>query len=241
MAGGIYAALSGLKAQTGRLDRLATDIANAGTTGYKAETATTMAVERDSFDSMLDAAVDVVAPPGGNDFRTGAIAPTGRDLDLAIDGDGFFAVETPGGIRYTRNGHFTRSPDGTLTASDGSPVLGTSGGKIMLPPGQVVVKADGSLSVGAVKAGQIGVFAFDDISRLERTDGVRFRAPDGVTANPADEARVQTGCLEQSNVSLPLRMAQLADVARGFEGLQRGISVLMNDIDGRAITELGRR
>ncbi len=240
MAGGIYAALSGLQARTGRLDRLAADIANAGTTGYKSETSTTMAAERSTFATMLESAVDVVTPGSGNDFRTGAIAPTGRDLDIAIDGPGFFAIETPGGVLYTRNGHFTRSVDGTLTAQDGSPVAGESG-PIRLPAGEVKVASDGTIKVGKAAVGKLRLVTFEDLDKLERIDGVRFQAPDGVTADPAAGSTVMGGALEQSNVSLPLRMAQLADTARGFEVLQRGISVLMNDMEGRAIVELGRR
>lgn len=240
MAGGIYAALSGLQARTGRLDRLAADIANAGTTGYKAETTTTMAAGRSPFATLLDSAIDVVTPQGGNDFRTGAIAPTGRDLDIALEGQAFFAVETPGGELYTRNGHFTRSVDGTLTAQDGSPVAGESGA-IRLPPGEVEITSDGTIKVGKAAVGKLRLVTFDDVSKLERIDGVRFRAPEGVTAEPAAGVTVKGGALEQSNVSLPLRMAQLADTARGFEVLQRGISVLMNEMEGRAIVELGRR
>lgn len=240
MAGGIYAALSGLQARTGRLDRLAADIANAGTTGYKSETSTTIAAERSTFAAMLDSAVDVATPETGNDFRTGAIAPTGRDLDIALEGPGFFAIETPGGTLYTRNGHFTRSVDGTLTAQDGSPVAGEAG-PIRLPAGDVEVAADGTIKVGKSAVGKLRLVAFDDVTKLQRVDGVRFQAPEGVAANPAAGATVKGGALEQSNVSLPLRMAQLADTARGFEMLQRGISVLMNEMEGRAIVELGRR
>lgn len=240
MAGGIYAALSGLQSRTDRLDRLAADIANVGTTGYKSERNTNAAVERPSFSTLLDSAVDVVSAPAVPNFRAGASAPTGRDLDMAIEGNGFFSIQTENGVRYTRNGHFTRATDGTLTTNDGNAVLGEDG-PIKLAAGPVEVAADGTISVAGVTAGRAAIVTFDDPSRLAREDGVRFRAPAGVTATPAATAVVRTGTLEQSNVSLPECMSQLAEVSRSFEALQRGMSTLLNEIDGRAISELGRR
>ena len=103
MPGGSYAALSGMRARMEELDRLAVDLANVGTSGYKTERGTTSASERPSFRATLDSAVDVVRGGTRTDFKSGAIAPTGRDLDVAIDGRGFFVVETPAGERYTRD------------------------------------------------------------------------------------------------------------------------------------------
>ncbi len=240
MAGGIYAALSGLQSRTDRLDRLAADIANVGTTGYKSERNTNAAVERPSFSTMLDSAVDVVSAPAIPNFRAGASAPTGRDLDLAIEGEGFFTIQTANGVRYTRNGHFSRATDGTLTTHDGNAVLGEDG-PIKLPAGPVEVSTDGTISVAGVSAGRTRLVTFADPSRLAREDGVRFRAAAGMNATPATSAIVRTGTLEQSNVSLPECMSQLAEVSRSFEALQRGLSTLLNEIDGRAIAELGRR
>ncbi len=241
MAGGIYSALSGLQSNTARLDRLATDIANAGTTGYRSERSAMQQADRPNFSDMLDSAVDVALAPSSSDFRTGAIAPTGRDLDVAVEGDGFFAVQTSAGVRYTRNGHFTRSGDGILTATDGSTVLGTDGKPIKMASGEVEIEPDGTIKAGGVSAGRLQVVTFADPSKLVRGDGVRFRAPEGVTAQPAEDMRVKAGALEQANVTLPERMAQLVQLSRGFEALQRGLSVLTNEIDGRAIVELGRR
>ena len=76
---------------------------------------------------------------------------------------------------------------------------------------------------------------------LTRVDGVQFKAPDGLASVSAPDAAIHSGALEQSNVQLSERMAQMTDVSRTFDSLSRGVSVLMNDIEGRAITELGRR
>jgi flagellar basal body rod protein FlgG len=221
------------------LDRLATDIANAGTSGYKAERATTTAAERPTFDQALQSAVDVAPGPGKYDFRAGSIAATGRTLDVALSGPGFFTVQTPGGARYTRNGHFERSADGTLVTEDGMAVLGDSG-PIQLGKGDLTIESDGTIRSDAGVAGKLQVVTFDDTTTLEREGNSRFAA-DPSKATAVKNPDVQPGALEKSNVSMVERIAELTEVTRTFEALQKGVSVIMNDIDGRAISELGRR
>lgn len=240
MAGGAYTALSGLRARVEQLDRLAGDIANVGTAGYKAERTTSVAADRPNFGAVLQSAIDVAPGPGRVDFKPGTIEPTGRDLDFALDGPGFFVLETPQGLRYTRNGQFARQSDGTLTALDGSPVLG-EGGPIVLGKGALSIDSKGVIRAGGVAAGKPRVVDFPDYSALGRESGGRFRAPEGATPTTPAETTVRNASLEHSNVSLVDRIAQLTEVARGFEALQRGITILVNEVDGRAITELGRR
>lgn len=240
MAGGIYSALSGLQSRSASLDHVAEDIANAGTSGYRGGRNTTMVSERTSFSAALDSAVDVVVAPARVDFRPGENSKTGSDLDLAIEGPGFFEIQTAGGIRYTRNGHFTRRADGALATSDGEAVL-ASGKPVTLPDGKVEIGTDGTIRVAGAAAGRLDIVEFADSSRLVREGGVRFRAPDGLAGTSAKGSLVRSGMLEGSNVSLPERIVQMTEISRGFEALQRGMSVLMNDIDGRAISELGRR
>lgn len=239
MAGGAYIALSGLRARVDQLDRLASDLANAGTSGYKAERTTTVAAERPTFRATLESAVDVASGPGRIDFRPGTIEPTGRDLDFALEGDAFFVVDTPQGPRYTRNGQFSRRADGTLTTSDDVPIAGENGA-IRLSQGAVSVDADGTVRASGVAAGKLRLARFQDMNMLTREDNGRFRAPDGAASAPT-QVTVKSGSLEQSNVSVADRMVQLTELGRGFEALQRGITILMNDIEGKAISELGRR
>jgi len=222
------------------LDRLAADLANVNTAGYKTERIATEAAQRD-FATALDAAIDVTRGSGKTDFRPGTVTPTGRELDVAIEGRGFFEIQTPAGLRYTRGGNFTRQTDGLLTTADRMPVMG-EGGEITLPPtGTVAVLTDGSIRVGQAIVGKIKVVEFEDNADLVRETGARFRPGDGVQVTESPEARLIGGTLEQSNASVVERMAVMTEVMRSFEGLQKGISVLMNDIDGRAIAELGRR
>jgi flagellar basal-body rod protein FlgF len=240
MAGGAYVALSGLRARSQHLDRLAADIANGSTSGYKAQRGTTSAAERPIFDRALQSAIDVADGPDQYDFRPGAFATTGRDLDFAIEGRGFFAIQTEAGPRYTRNGHFDRSADGTLVTEDGSAVLG-EGGPIRLGAGALAIGADGTIRTGTTVAGKLQIVDFADYGQLTREGGSRFRAADPAAAAPSATALLRAGAIERSNVSMVERIAEMTEVTRTFEALQKGVSVLMNEIDGKAISELGRR
>jgi flagellar basal-body rod protein FlgF len=239
MSGGAYSALSGMRTRLEELDRLAFDLANVSTAGYKTERLAKMASERDQFATALDSAVDVVSSGTKIDFSSGVLASTGRDLDVAIDGGGFFEIETARGLRYTRNGGFQRRADGLVTTAEGEPVMGESG-PITVGAGAVSVSADGTIKSGNAIVGRLRVVEFGSERDLIRESGSRFRALTG--AEPTEiEPKVIGGALEQSNVSIVDRMAALTELTRGFEALQRGVSVLMNDLDSRVISELGRK
>lgn len=238
MAGSQYIALSGMRARLDQLDRLAADIANVGTAGYKSERAADAQADRPQFSSVLQSAIDVTTGDRRLDVAPGTMASTGRDLDFALEGNGFFVVDTPAGPRYTRNGHFNRSTDGTLVTDDGSAVQGANG-PVRLGQGEITVDGDGTIKAGGVAAGKLKVVTFENPSGLATESGAKLRAG---TAVPIDVAQpnVRIGTLEQSNVSLVDRVAQLTGVSRSFEALQKAMSLMMNDIDGRAIDQLGR-
>jgi len=239
MSGGAYSALSGMRTRLEELDRIAADLANVGTAGYKTERAGVVTMERDGFGAALDTAVDVMEGGKKVDFTPGVIASTGNALDVAIDGRGFFAIQTPAGVRYTRNGSFTRRADGLLTTSQGEAVLNDVGNDIRLAVGPVSIDGNGSVRVGNTVAGKIQVVDFAPAD-LVRETGSRFRAIVGAEPQPFEGALVG-GAVEQSNVSMVDRMAALTEVSRGFDLLQRGVTTLMNELDQRAISELGKR
>jgi flagellar basal body rod protein FlgG len=238
MAGGHYTALSGMRARLDALDRLAADIANASTSGYKTERAGTSRADRPSFGAALQAAVDVANNEAVLDLRPGPLASTGRAMDVAIQGRGFFVVETEHGVRYTRDGHLIRRADGVLATSEGHPVLGKLG-QIRIATGDVTIDPDGTVRNDGSIAGTLRVVEFEDGARIERDAGAIFRA-DREPA-PAATVDVASGSLEQSNVSIVERVAELSDVSRSFETLLRSVAVLMNDIDKGAIAELSRK
>lgn len=239
MSGSQYIALSGLRARVDELDRLATDIANIGTAGYKGEREARAAAIRPDFEDVLQTAVDTTLGGRRLDMREGTITPTGRPLDVALDSDGFFVVETPHGARYTRNGHFTIDAERRLMTQEGFLVQG-SDGPITIGDGEVRVDADGTVWGGNTRAGRLAVVEFADAGQLSRDQGTLLRA-DGQAATPADRPVIHGAALEQSNVSVSDRLAELTTVSRGFEALQKAISMLMNDVDGRAIEHFGRR
>jgi flagellar basal-body rod protein FlgF len=239
MAGGAYSAVSGMQLRLQELDRIASDLANVSTSGYKTERAGTQTMERDEFGGLLDSAVDVMQGRTKTDFKPGAIATTHNPMDVAINGRGFFAIDTANGTRYTRNGGFTRRADGTLTTIEGDTVLGESGGEIRLNPGAVTIDGDGTVRSGNTVAGKLQVVEFAESDLVHET-GAKFRAIPGAQSD-AFSGSLVSGALEQSNISAIDRMAALTEVSRGFDMLQRGVSVIFNDVDARAISELGRR
>src|SRR5262249_29318006 len=142
----------------------------------------------------------------------------------------------PAGTRYTRNGSFSRRADGVLTASDGSPVMG-QGGQISLGIGPISADADGTIRTGATVAGKLRIVDSAEESNVTRESSSRFRIDDTEDVKiPA----VRNGALEQSNVSVVDGLAQLTALSRSFDALQRGLVSLLSEVDGRAISELGR-
>lgn len=239
MSGSQYIALSGLRARVDDLDRLAADISNVGTAGYKGQREARAAAERAVFADTLQSAIDTTYGGQKLDTAAGSFAPTGRDLDVAIEGNAFFVVDTAGGPRYTRNGHFTMGADRKLVAEDGAAIKGVDG-PIMLGSGEIRIDEDGTVWTGETQAGKLALVTFDDPGQLVREQGARLRA-DGQTAKAATTATVRGGVLEESNVGIAGRLAELTTVQRSFEALQKALGMLMNDVDGKAIDTLGRR
>ena len=237
MSGGSYVALSGMHTRLEQLDRLSTDIANASTPGYKMTRTSNSVSSRPQFDKVLESAIDVTTGGRRLDVSAGSVNPTGRDLDVALEGWGFFVVETPAGTRYTRNGHFVRSPEGLLATEGGGIVQGTDG-PIEFGPGKVVFKEDGTLRVGATVAGTLAVVNFADPGKLV-SEGSMLRA-DGLAQQEVGPIAIRGGALEESNVTVVVRIAELTDVMRGFEALQKAITI-EGQSDSKAMDILGRR
>ncbi len=242
MGSGAYLALSGLQTRIDQLDLLSADVANAGTTGYKSQGTATYGNTRPTFDQTLKTAVDPTLGQVKVNYQAGTITPTGRALDFAINGKGFFVVDTANGPRYTRAGSFVRLTDGTLaTADDRVPVEGVDGKPIILPPnGALTVNSDGTLRVNGAQVGQLKVVDFQNYAALQREGASRFKTA-GEVPTVMSQPDVVSGALEQSNVSVTRDMARLVDVSRTFEAMNKGISVLMNDVEQQAVTQLGRR
>lgn len=252
MDSGLYAAYTGLMARTQALDTAANNLANAGTSGFRAQRDYFRGVMVDSaangnalLGSQVGSSVNGFGVLGGNrlDLSQGEISPTGNPLDVALHGDGFFAVQAGETVMYTRDGAFSRSATGVLQTSHGETVLDTRGKAITIPSGAVTISPDGSVSVatadGSAIVGQIGVFDFADKSVLHAESNGRISAAPG--AKPVlIAASIEQGAVEGANEDAVHGTMQLVLVQRQAEMMQKALSVFNNDFDKTAAEELPR-
>ena len=150
---------------------------------------------------------------------SGIMHPTGNTLDFALEGKGFFAVDTPAGIRYTRNGSFTRSSTGELVTQDGYRVLGQNGPINLDPAGQagiVTVAEDARLFLDGVENNTFQLFGFEDENRLRKEGANLFRPPEGMEAQ-ASTPHVRQGFIELSNVNVVSEMVNMIAGYRAYE------------------------
>lgn len=245
MSDGIYSALSGAIAEQRSLDVVANNVANANTTGFRGDrVAFQEALARGSGGPAPDSMRFVGVARVRADTSAGPLRQTGNPLDLALQGDGFFALATPRGERYTRAGGFVASASGRLVTAAGLEVVGAPGGdaRIQLPPGarQIQVAPNGTVSADGVEVGRVRVVRFDSPDALQKEGQTLWTASGG--ARPAvDEAtQVVQGHLEGANVNAVSGMNELITVSRSFESFQRVIQAF-RDLDARTAREVGSR
>ncbi len=243
MESGYYAAYAGLLARSQALDVAAGNLANAGTAGYRAERDYFRAalLGPEALTSQLDETVNNFGVLGGSrlDLGQGALTPTGNPLDLGIEGQGFFAIRTQQGVRYTRDGQFERAQDGTLTTQAGEPVLDEKNQPIRVPVGEIAVGVDGAVSVNGAIAGKLGVFAFPSGDALTAEGANRYAAAIGVQPVAAAGV-VHQGSLEASNQDVIEGSLQLVLMQRQAEMMQKAVSIFSNDFDKTASEDLPR-
>ncbi|SFT95572.1 flagellar hook-basal body complex protein [Sedimentitalea nanhaiensis] len=194
---------------------VANNIANAATTGYRQEGLI--------FSEFVESAPDQSslsmsqARVRNTSMAQGALTQTNGTFDFAIEGDGFFMVETEAGERLTRAGSFSSNADGDLVTMNGQRVLDAGGAPVFVPPGVagISVAADGTLSADGQLLGQIGLFQPIDPLGMVREDGVMFRADAGV--DPAENATVLQGFVEGSNVNPILQVSRMIEIQRAYE------------------------
>ncbi len=194
---------------------VANNIANAATTGYRQE-----GILFSEFIERLDGAPSVSighANVSGISNLQGALKQTGGQFDLAIDGEGFFLIQTENGERLTRAGSFAPNANGELVTPDQNPVLDVAGAPIFVPPGaeEIAIGSDGTFSVDGRILGQIGLFVPTDPALLRREAGAMFTSDMGI--EPLAEPRMLQGFLEASNVNPILQIARMVEVQRAYE------------------------
>jgi flagellar basal-body rod protein FlgF len=194
---------------------IANNIANAATTGYRQEGVVFAELLQDVPDgpsiSMANAAGRMTSE------QQGTLTKTGGTLDIAIQGDGFFLIETPNGERLTRAGNFALSSAGELVTLDGFRVLDAGSAPIFIPPDalDIGISPDGSLSSEGRALGQVGVFKPIEPMEVSREDGVKFHSPAGV--EPDFKSRVMQGHLESSNVDPIGQVARMIEVQQAYQ------------------------
>jgi len=242
MDSGYYAAFTGLLARQQSLDTAANNLSNTNTNGFRAEREffRDALTGPNAMNSQLNTAVNNFGVLGGNriDLSQGQMVSTGNPLDLAIDGQGFFAVQdAKGNVQYTRDGSFRRSAKGVLTTSQGEPVLNALGKPITIPSGPVTIAADGTVSVEGGVAGRIAVFDFPTGTPLVPEGVSRYQAPPK-TAKVSTSAAIHQGVVESSNQDVVRGTLQLILVQRQSEMMMKALSVFSNDLDLHASQDL---
>ncbi len=194
---------------------IANNIANANTTGYRQEGLIFSEVIQSVDDapslSMASARARATS------LAPGVISQTGGPFDLAIDGNGFFLIQTPDGNRLSRAGHFLPNAQGELVTPDGHRVLDGGGAPLFVPPnsGSISIASDGTMSADGQLLGQVGIVQPSAGTQILREDGVHFRAEGAIEPNL--NARVRQGFLEGSNVSPMSQIARMIEVQRAYE------------------------
>jgi flagellar basal-body rod protein FlgF len=232
----MYVALSRQMTLRREMDIIANNIANADTTGFKVEMAM---VRTDPSEGarMIDGprSLKFVLDDGVvRDFSQGALRQTGATFDVAIEGQGFFKVNTDAGER------FTLGADGRLTTQAGDPVLG-AGGEIVINPedGEVAISADGVVSQNGEQIGKIDVFAFDDLSSLAKDGDNLLRNTSNIEPQVSNAASVRQGMLEGSNVNPIMQITRMIEVSRAYESMVRTIEG-SSELSRRSVERLGR-
>ncbi len=244
MDSGYYAATSGLVARMQALDTAADNLANAQTPGYRAEREyfRSALLGPDGQDSQLGHAMNNYGMLGGDrlNMSQGVLQQTGNPLDLAIEGQGFFQIQTANGIRYTRDGSFHRTKTGQLVTAAGEAVLSTAGLPIPIPPGEVTIGSDGVVSVAGGAVATVGVFTFPAEDDLTPEGANRYRAPAGVAPVLSKNAAVHQGAVEAANQSVIEGTLDLVVMQRQAEMMQKALTVFHTEFNKIATEDLPR-
>jgi flagellar basal-body rod protein FlgG len=253
MTYGLYAVVTGSLAQERRLEALADNLANVPTAGFKADvpvfevipaplpmglpTAFPASPQTPSSPFLLAQDAYSVLTSVKADLSAGELRQTGNSLDVAINGKGWFTVDTPQGVRYTRNGSFTLDPQRQLVTHDGWPVLG-NGGPITIQGSNVIISPQGTIVVDGQETDRLKVVESQENDAFQKAGHALFILRPGVTAEET-ETDIKQGFLELSNVNPIKGMTAMIDAMRAYESYQKVLQA-WNDTTGRAVNDVGR-
>lgn len=259
---GIYTALSGGLAKAREVELIANNLANANTAGFKRDTGTfneylTEVRRGDSVDAIqreVQGATGEGRPSGDKsfveldavytDFRQGTLQKSGRALDVAIEGTGFFEVLTPSGVRYSRQGNFSIDKEGHLVNSSGFPVLSQGAQAapdqrvIRLGQGPIQITEEGFIIQNGAQLARIGVQEFHETQWLEKMGNSLFRNTnaENIKTGP-NSTKLHQGFFEGSNVNAVTEMTRLIEATRSYESHMQAIKAYQ-EIDSKSVNEI---
>lgn len=244
-----YIAGTGMLAQRTKMSVLTNNLTNIDTTGYKKD----IVVSRSFKDLLILGSNDpsllrktavgfqntgVHVDQLVTIFSQGNLESTSRMTDVALQGEGFFVVETPQGLRYTRDGSFSVGTDGYLVTNDGHYVSGTNG-NIYVGSGTFSIDEQGYVTVDGQGAGRLRIAAFDDLSGLRKTGDNLYINYSGQPVRDAVNVKVKQGFLESSNVDMATEVVNMVEISRAYELNQRVLKMVDESLS-KTVNEVGR-
>jgi flagellar basal-body rod protein FlgF len=212
-----------------QMDHTANNLANASTPGFKAEHLRALQALGADGETPSETIID---------FTRGPSEVTGNTLDLNIEGDGFFVIQTKKGLAFTRKGDFTIDRDNRLVTQDGAPVMSESGA-ITLRPGNINISRDGSVIVDADVVGNLRIVDFDKRTELIRTGEGLYKDSGAAGMKRPPRTEIASGYLERSNVNVIREMVEMIEINRSFEYYQK-IILTLTDMDKMSVSRIGR-
>jgi len=218
-----------------QLDFVANNIANASTTGFKSEH---LYYAMKGKSAQEGASMELGSTVSRMDHSQGTVTLTGNVMDMAIEGDGYFTIQTKNGNVYSRNGSFLLNKDNELVTPRGDYVLGDSG-KIVISGGNISVDKDGSISADGDFVGKLKISSFKDPHALSRSSDGRFVDNGKAGVRSAGDYKISGSHLEMSNVNAVKEMADMMEIQRTFESYQKVILTLQ-DMDKISTNRIGK-
>lgn len=230
-------AVIGLFRQERRYELISNNLSNSLTPGFKKD----VPIFHEVFSEALHPSLSTLSMD--SEFSQtlllqGEIQSTRNPLDLAIEGEGFFKVKTPEGVRYTRNGNFRLTREGVLVQSNGFPVLSRNG-EITLPGGQIAVEKDGAIKVNGADRDKLALVTFADLKGLRKEGKTLFKLEGEQEEKEAEGTQVFQGALEGSNVNAMEEMVQMIDSLRTFEACYKIVQV-QDELNAKSVNELAK-
>jgi flagellar basal-body rod protein FlgF len=244
MNSGYYAACTGLMARTEALETIANNLANVSTVGFRANHnvfSSLLATTGNSPLSVLNQDANDYGVLSGTQLDTsqGALVKTGNNLDLAMEGPGYFVAKTDAGPVYTRGGNFHISPQAQLVTAAGDPVIGDNNLPITLVGAPISISPDGTISSNGAIFGRLKIVEFAPTADVQSAGGSYYTAPPA-DAVAATRSQVRQGMLENSNVNPMTTAVELITAQRDVETMRHVLTMINAELDKTAAQELPR-